>query len=291
MNNNFIFLVVVYNKKLEDSTTLKTLLKYDLAGSKVVIHNNGPENVIIPHVMADLFSKINCTVELINCVSNKPLGTLYNEFVVNNTFFDKYIILDDDSTITDSYIDFLHQDDYDLGLPKIISIKDGVTYYPIKNDDVVLENAYLDIQGVFSIGSGLIFTRLFLDTFSKYSISPFDDRYALYGVDFSLFRRMRKLSNKSVGFRVKTCGKIFHSLSRTEGEESRFRCKERLIDLSLTTRHYPTFKIYSDFLKKIIKETLFCRFGNLYAMFVSYLCGSHPRCRKINCLNRPLSKK
>ncbi|MDM9678480.1 glycosyl transferase [Raoultella planticola] len=280
MARKIIFLIVLFNKNINESTTIKTLLNSNITEVDVIIHNNGPDEILLPLDFFDVFRSRAINVELVNYIQNKPLSILYNEFIFSNPHYDKYILFDDDSVITSSFVEQIYISDYDVLLPKITSSKDNETYYPIVNDVVVTGDKFLSVEGVFSIGSGLILTRTLIDKFFKYSLKPFDENFALYGVDFSLFRRMNILAAKRETFKVKTAGEILHSLSRTEGDESKFRREERLIDFSLTTRHYPSFTQVYRFVKKSIKEILFLRFRNFYVMYDSLLHGTHPRCRQ-----------
>lgn len=280
MTEKIIFLIVLYNKNIDESTTVKTLLdSSSVLDVKIIIHNNGPDDITLPLSVFNAFRKKGADIELVNCTQNKPLSILYNEFVFFNSDYDKYILFDDDSVITNAFVEQIYSTDYDLLLPKITSIKDRQTYYPIIDEVVITDDKFLPVKRVFSIGSGLIFTRVFLDKFSKHSLKPFDESFALYGVDFSLFRRMSRLESKGEKFKIKSAGQILHSLSRTEGKETKFRREERLIDFSLTTRHYPSFVQIYRFFKKSIKEILCLRVRNLYVMYESFFHGSHPRCR------------
>lgn len=279
MPNKIIFLIVLYNKVVEESTTVITLLESDITNAKIIIHNNGPAEVLLSSHILNAFNEKHINVELVNCVQNKPLSILYNQFLSSNPDYDKYVLLDDDSVITREYVDQLHMSDYELLLPRISSVQDGTIYYPILNESVITGDKFLATKGLFSIGSGLILTSGFLDKFVKVNFKPFDEKFALYGVDFSLFRRMNILSEQGEFFKVKTAGEIIHSLSRTDGVESKFRREERLIHFSLTTRNYPSYYQCYIFLKRSIKEILFFRVRNLYVMYDAFLHGSHPRCR------------
>lgn len=124
--------VVVYNKKIEDSATLNTLVEHDFFNSKLVIHNNGPESITLKGKLAEkIEAKFKC-VELINSLNNLPLSMLYNDFIRNNEEAGRFIILDDDSTITEAFVRAVNYNEDDMELPRIISRVDGVTYYPIE---------------------------------------------------------------------------------------------------------------------------------------------------------------
>ncbi|MFI8418273.1 glycosyltransferase family 2 protein [Serratia sp. NPDC078593] len=271
--------IVVYNKKVSESTTINTLSKYVLKNSVLVIYNNGPKEVALDKTIESELQEKFMGVKVVNNLSNSPLSILYNEFIAGYADADKYVILDDDSTITDSFIKALDDDDYDIELPKIISRTDQVTYYPISSGEVVSFDGFLKTQGTFSIGSGLIIKRSMVDIFNKHKITLFDENFALYGVDVSLFRRMYKLDKQGESFKIRTKSNILHSLSRVEGEESAFRKKERLIDVAISTRRYPTLRMHVHLFKKLLMSLFGGDFAGFYAILNAYCYGMHPRCR------------
>ena len=162
--------VVVYNKSIEDSITLNTLVEYDFLNSKLVIHNNGPKNISLVGDVARRLNDKFKDVELINCLSNSPLSILYNEFINNNLDAKQFIILDDDSTITDEFVRAINANEADMELPRIISRTDHVTYYPIEAKKVVTVDRELDPRTSFSIGSGLVIHHSLVEKFHKHNV-------------------------------------------------------------------------------------------------------------------------
>lgn len=281
MKHDNAMIVVVYNKKIADSITLNTLINYDFHSTNLVIHNNGPESISLDDEMAIAIGEKFKSVELINCLSNLPLSVLYNEFIRNNLGVEQFIILDDDSTITDEFVRAINANESDLELPRIVSRTDDLTYYPIEDKKIVTTDRELDPKTSFSIGSGLVIHRSLVEKFQKNNIDPFDENYALYGVDVSIFRRMYKLIEKGESFKIKTSSYLKHSLSRAEGKESPFRIKERLIDVAVTTRRYPTLRMHIHLLKKILIQLASFKFGNVSSMLSAYYTGMHPRCKSL----------
>ncbi|HFV9295193.1 glycosyl transferase [Serratia fonticola] len=272
-------IVIVYNKKLEDSVTLNTMVHYDFHDTRLVIHNNGPEHVSLN---GDLERKIKVKfkeVELINCLSNYPLSKLYNDFIAKNSNAKQFIILDDDSSITDEFVSAIFYNEVDLELPRIISRADDEVYYPIEGKTVVTVTCDLDPKTSYSIGSGLIINNSLVSKFQKHNIKIFDENFALYGVDVSLFRRIYQLINKGEIFKIRTSSYLKHSLSRTEGKESSFRVKERLIDVAVATRRYPSFRSHVYLSKKIMTNIVKFNFDNVYLILNAYFSGMHPRCK------------
>ena len=272
-----VILIVIYNKEVRDSSTFRTLILNGVHDLHIVIHNNGPEIIYLPPEIVSELELLNVTITLNNCIQNMPLACLYNEFIDFYADYDKFVLLDDDSTLTTSYMNSLYNNDYDIELPKIVSVVDGKTYYPISRDLVCINDDYLDPSTTISIGSGIIITRSFLEKFSKKGLKIFDEKYAFYGVDSSLFRRMWKLKREGQDFRIKSSSTIIHSLSRTEGPESIFRKNERLMDFAITMRHYPSFSGYLSLLKKGLKQLVTLKMKDFILMFRCFFSGIHPR--------------
>ncbi|WP_321147883.1 glycosyltransferase family 2 protein, partial [Serratia marcescens] len=238
-------LVVLYNKKLSESKTLRTLLSHQILNAELFIANNGPHKIEIES--DQFFNQLEShfiKVQVANFVENRPLSIIYNDFIESNSVAKKFVLLDDDSEVPESFIKVINSenDDFDLELPRIKSVNDGVIYYPVEHGHVVAEDKNnLDVQSTISIGSGLIISRRFIDKFSAAGMKLFDERFALYGVDFSLFRIMKKINAKSnTHFAIRTNSYINHSLSRAAGKTSEHTVNERLYDAILSARHYPS---------------------------------------------------
>jgi len=275
-------LVVLYDKQVDDSSTIKTLLDAELRDTMLVVHNNGPVSISISQDLSNKFSLFNTSISLVNCINNKPLSMLYNDFISTYSYFDKFILLDDDSEVTSSFINALYEDDYDLEIPKIVSRSDEVTYYPLSNGKVITHDGFIPVAGTHSIGSGLMFTNRFVSIFNKHNMKLFDENYALYGVDVSLFRRMWYLNSLGEVFKMKTSSTIIHSLSRTEQKQSTFRHTERLIDYAISVRRYPSIRAYASFIKKGLKQLIKFKFKDFTLMCSSFISGVHPRSKSWN---------
>lgn len=277
--NKVVMLIVVYNKMIEDSETVNTLFSSGIKGIKVVIHNNGPQEIFISDVLKDKFSTLNWEVSLINCIVNQPLSILYNEFILANPGYDTYSLLDDDTKISHDFVQALIFGESDVELPKIISKIDAKQYYPLVGKKVFEGEGIIVGDNVFSIGSGLTFSQSLIKTFEKHNLSLFDENFALYGVDFSFFRRLILLKSKGEKFEITSNSKLLHSLSKVESIQSTFRRQERLIDFVLTVRHYPTFRLYLSLIKRMLTEIRFKRGDDLKIMIKTFLSGKHVRCK------------
>ncbi|RLM18273.1 hypothetical protein BIY29_18485 [Brenneria alni] len=275
-----IILVVIYDKCIDESMTLKTIAKFGFSNSKLLIYNNGPLNISIDeNCFPELFSSFD-SIELINDISNKPLSYLYNDFIEKYDRVKKYIILDDDTIITESFHYSVLYSEYDIELPRIVSNFDGEIYYPISSGIVVEGDEILDAKDTFSIGSGLIINRRVIDKFQKHKLNPFNEAFALYGVDISFFRNIKVLINLGEVFTMRTSSILYHSLSRVEENQSSFRTRERLIDFALAVRHYPTLWSFLSLIKKVIIFSSRLKFHESFLMIRIFLSGIHPRCKK-----------
>ncbi|MCG8706884.1 glycosyl transferase [Brenneria sp. 4F2] len=280
MKSDIVILVVLYNKKIEDSTTIRTLCENNLNKTTLIIHNNGPHAVDFPDSISRKIKEKFDDVIFLNTTENKPLSFLYNDTIDKYDSTEKFVFFDDDSQVTDSFVRALYADDYDIEMPRIISLSDNLIYYPQANGKVVQEDDELDPFNLFSIGSGLIIHRRLIDKFRKNRIKLFDEHYALYGVDFSLFRNIYALHKSGEVFNLKTSSFLYHSLSRTEGKDPPFRKLERLIDFALTVRWYPSLKLYFIFFAKCIRAIFFLRWNEASVIISTYIRGNHPRCQK-----------
>ncbi|MEH5251408.1 glycosyltransferase family 2 protein, partial [Klebsiella variicola] len=270
-------LIVLYNKEIHESTTIETLLKLGLSGVKIVIHNNGPREISMTHEQVQRF-QMNCIdLEFINCTDNQPLSVVYNNFIKKNPQYEVFSIFDDDSNISSDYALVLNDCSFEIELPKIESRIDNRVYYPVVDNHVFSAIGTIVGKRVFSIGSGLTFTRSVVDKFISHKLDLFDEHYALYGVDFSFFRRIQILQKKGEEFLMSSNFSLLHSLSKAESIQSNFRHKERLVDFALTVRHYPTPHLYFSLLKRVVLDAFKLNFKDVNLIIKTFFNGAHPR--------------
>ncbi|WP_241587730.1 hypothetical protein [Rosenbergiella epipactidis] len=237
-------LVILYGKGLHDSKTISKLLDTTIDECCYLhIVNNGPEEILISNnnVLESLKIKFkNVLVE--QFLENRPLSFLYNSFLNND--YDRFIFFDDDSDIPlyffrNSLNVFKSEVGIDIQLPIIKSIVSNKYFYPVVNDVVIKKSGFTESNDeVFSIGSGIIIYSSLINKFREFNLTLFDNRFALYGVDFSLFRRIHFLKKKGINVGVYITQELKHSLSRESGSISKWREKERLIDYTLTSLFY-----------------------------------------------------
>ncbi|BDA88563.1 hypothetical protein E3AUHO_12490 [Klebsiella pneumoniae subsp. pneumoniae] len=254
---NSILLVILYNKNFNQSSTLESLLhsKYD---GDLLIFNNGPLSLdITDSFYLQLKNKFRFVGFNEDC-SNRPLSVIYNDFVKEYKY-DRYFFFDDDTNVTDEFLSSKNNNSIDVSLPIIKSITDKKAYYPRVNNVVCEHEIFLnDSDYVISIGSGLMITSKLIDKFNAEQMTLFDERFSLYGVDFSLFRRIKLLRTKNIQINIEIAGELCHSLSRVDGRESTFRIRERSIDVVLTKILYPTENAFINYLSifKVLIKTV-----------------------------------
>lgn len=275
--NNIAIVVVLYGKELIDSKTIMSMVDFEINFYSLTIYNNGPvtlsDDDSIFNKLKDKFKSIR----VINDLNNSPLSKIYNKFLTEVESF-SYIIMDDDTELNTSYIEMLGRNalnpKYDIIIPKILS-KDGQQYYPISNGiPVSSEGVVSDLPNILSISSGIVINET---AFSKLSLTNkciFDERYALYGIDTSFFKNITK--NKKVSIAVESY--LLHSLSRAEFSDSPFRRKERLLDLAISTRCYPSPFNFYYFIKTFLKLNIAGDFNLALLLVRVFLKGKHPKC-------------
>ncbi|MER3979940.1 glycosyltransferase [Klebsiella pneumoniae] len=242
--------IVIYKKNdLDLSATLVSLKPYIHLFNNITIVNNGPEALLVNESL--YFKKKNVTI--IEHLANRSLSSIYNDFIKGKSS-ERFVILDDDTEILDSYISNLvfSRKKFDLGLPIIRSNHDKKIYYPVNRNTSLKDNfEYNHQKGDYSISSGMIISSKLINRLCKEVGNVFDERISLYGVDISLFKRLDKLViNKAVFIQSGTI--LEHDLSKFSKDSSKFRKKELLIDLILQNN------IYGDnFIKISLKNILF----------------------------------
>jgi GT2 family glycosyltransferase len=264
-----IFIVLVYNKDIFESQSLKSLLiqKENIPQkSEIVIFNNGvnifkQEDKI--KFIQDLFDF--SSVSFIHGGKNESLARIYNRIICD---YDakKYVLLDDDTELNE---EFLHNSQLNnaLIMPKIKS--KNIEIYPFRRSYRANTFKFITISSGLCISSDLL---------SKVKVKYgdcFDERFKLYGVDTSFCLRLCKLDKFS--FSIK--GALDHSLSKFEKETTNiknFRYRERAIADALILRNYISFYSLINTLKFLIKLGVYRRFYEIKLWLTTYVKNKHP---------------
>lgn len=271
-------LVILYGKDFTQSQTLKCILDFENKIDNLVVVNNGPEKLNDEDSFLNLLKLKHNQVCLFEFLENKPLSWIYNDFVANFKS-DYYVIFDDDTYISkESEKQIFNLSDIDIEIPKIYAIQDKKQYYPIVNGNIYTSYGLIaEYSEIYSIGSGLIFSKNVKDVFRDNNLELFDSNFSLYGVDISFFRKVNYLKGENIAFKVSSLISIDHSLSRAEGEISEWRYIERLYDQTLSIKYYQKFKMFR-LLKLLIKN--FRKLNRIQVILMTYFNGFHPRCAK-----------
>ncbi|MGI1250010.1 hypothetical protein ACIAIL_29835 [Raoultella ornithinolytica] len=283
-----IVAVIIFGKMPTDSLTLNKIYNIEQVNFKLLIVNNGPSIIKMDEPLLQQYVNKGIEVDIENHIDNKPLSIIYNEVISNNEKFDRFIFFDDDSNLDNNFfsdLDMTLQNDTDLQLPVILD--KGIIYYPvidgtpIKEQDISLKNKLQYSNTLFSIGSGLVIYSSLVDKFKSRNMQLFDERFALYGVDYSLFRRLSILRDSNIDINIVVCSKINHSLSRVDAEFSPWRHRERLYDIVLTEKFYSKSAFLSSIslLKLSLFELLKGRVNNVLLIARTFFIGHHPRCK------------
>lgn len=268
------FIVVVYNKQLEFSETINSLLRLGKEKKfSCCIVNNGPCKVdfmdkkLYPNILFNFNEYLN----------NLPLSYVYNRFIQDYSGYDRFVILDDDSVLTESFVDRVFaEDSYDIELPKIYN-KDGKLFYPLKKWSVIesFEDNFDLKDVVFSIGSGLVINKSIIKIFKKNSMKVFNESFAFYGVDFSFFWELQRLD---CNFKITSKSKIIHDMS-LHGVISDFKLQELYVNFALQIRYYPSVVNFKNFIYSFLNSLKNRKFDIIKEMMRALITGKHKRCR------------
>lgn len=253
MKTKGTLLIVIYNKSILESTTLSSLIQYpkSLHNIDLLIWNNGPNEVdsSLPKKYQDKFA----SVTIHQTLHNVSLSKIYNQALKhkNNTFC---IILDDDSTLTENYLDVAVNADDGLCLVPILTNNGEIQSPTVNKEKISTTGNPESLKKFRAAGSGVIIGQHFADKVKQVYGSTFDERFLLYGVDMTFFMRVEAANLLS---RVRVVPGFEHSYSRLENKKnslSEFRIKERSYDEGLRVRYYkskPSLLLYTF---KLIKK-------------------------------------
>ncbi len=278
---NIAMVVIIYNKSLEASTTLQSLLKFNHAIHDLVIVNNGPNEIKPDAFFANLELK-HTHVFLENHLENKPLSWIYNDLI--ERFDADYFVLFDDDTILNPQYEmhlFTSLNQTDIEFPKIYARVENVQHFPMVNNTLLIESGELqNIKTIFSVGSGLILSRRLKHIFIKRFEHVFDQRFAFYGVDSTFFIRLNLLLRENISFKITSCSYLNHGLSLTEEALTPWRKREFIYENTLKVKYYSgnRFMARLKFVRLMYRKLSHFEFSDLKLVIKTFLSGKHPRC-------------
>lgn len=271
-----VILILLYNKSISESETWLKLYKssVDTSSVSLIVWNNGPSSISLE--LEYLNENRWGSVELIQTLDNKPLSYIYNQ-VIERYPAERYVFLDDDSQLTETYLMAMASSNAGVAVPAILS--HGEYRSPTVSGKFT-PGPYQVTDKVIAIGSGIGVRHDIAQKIKNHYGDVFDSRFALYGVDTTFFLRLYQLG---LSDQVEMIDGFEHSLSRLESESqamSRFRQVERAYDHGLTMRHYIPWR---QAIFVIVKQALKLALGKLTWLQFVALCkafktGRHPKC-------------
>ncbi|CAG67528.1 MULTISPECIES: glycosyltransferase family 2 protein [Acinetobacter] len=278
---NVAMVVIVYNKALNESTTLQSLLTFTHAIQELVIVNNGPEQLDEDEFFFALKQK-HSQVYLENYLQNKPLSWIYND-LIEKYDADYYVLFDDDTIINSQYENHLFNtlDQTDIEFPKIFARVEHVQHFPVLNNALLKDSGELsNIETIFSVGSGLILSKRLKYIFIERFGHVFDQHFAFYGVDSTFFIRLNLLLSENIPFKITSCSYLNHGLSLTEEALTPWRKREFIYENTLKVKYYSgnTFMARLKFIRLMYRKLSHFEFSDLKLVIKTFLSGKHPRC-------------
>jgi hypothetical protein len=236
------FCIILYNKSIEESQTINTLVYYfkknNILGD-IVVFNNGP-NLIKTQACKYL--------QVHNILINASLSRLYNKFITEFKA-EYYVFMDDDTNLCEGYLNELSGNKNDIFFPRILC--DGTEHYP------VLKN-----NKIQTITSGLTLSSIFCKKIISKNGTIFDERFDLYGIDTAFCNLINK--NKlpySISDNI-----IEHDLSHISSGDNSFREIEVLLANSASLIQY--FSI------RLLLSVLYGQFKMIRSIKISVLFSS-----------------
>lgn len=271
-----VILILLYNKSISESETWLKLYNssVDTSSVSLIVWNNGPSSISLE--LEYLNENRWGSVELIQTLDNKPLSYIYNQ-VIELYPAERYVFLDDDSQLTETYLIAMASSNAGVAVPGILSHGE---YRSPTVSGKFNPGPYQVTDKVIAIGSGIGVRHDIAQKIKNHYGDVFDSRFALYGVDTTFFLRLHQLG---LSDQVEMIDGFEHSLSRLESESqamSRFRQVERAYDLGLTMRHYTPweqaiFVIFKQAVKLTLGKLTWLQF---VALCKAFKTGRHPKC-------------
>lgn len=233
MNLKVVAVIVVYNKKIEESITCKSILNSDNESIEILIVDNSTSN---------LGNREYCMkngIDYISMEGNKGLSKAYNVAVEACRKKDVIILFDDDTEVTEEYFDKLDAElniypEVDIFAP-IIYGQDGVIYSPneynfMRSNLIKLSNQEIPQEKFNAIASCL---AIRMKVFEEYR---FNEKLFVDQVDQNFFYDQRKKGTKFKKLDVKIHQNFYQRGETLTPEAGWRRLKLRIIDIMRQTR-------------------------------------------------------
>lgn len=233
MKSNIVAVIVIYNKKVEDSITCKNILNNS---------DNSLGMLVVDNSTSDFGNKAYCSKKNIDYISmdgNKGLSKAYNAAVDACKEKDAIILFDDDTEVTEEYFEKLDDaltiyHDVDIFAP-IIYGQDGVIYSPneynfMRSNFIKSPNQEVSQKKFNAIASCLAIRMRVFDNYR------FNEKLFVDQVDQNFFYDQRKKNAKFQKIDVKILQNFYQRGKNLTPEAGWRRLKLRIIDIMRQTR-------------------------------------------------------
>lgn len=233
MKSNIVAVIVIYNKKVEDSITCKNILNNS---------DNSLGMLVVDNSTSDFGNKAYCSKKNIDYISmdgNKGLSKAYNAAVDACKEKDAIILFDDDTEVTEEYFEKLDDaltiyHDVDIFAP-IIYGQDGVIYSPneynfMRSNFIKSPNQEVSQKKFNAIASCLAIRMRVFDNYR------FNEKLFVDQVDQNFFYDQRKKNAKFQKIDVKILQNFYQRGKNLMPEAGWRRLKLRIIDIMRQTR-------------------------------------------------------
>lgn len=184
------FLVVVYSTSPDLTTTLKSLTTLDFPSARILPKFSIWDNSEQGFGKASI-STLPGEVTYHHSGKNEPLSKVYNTLISNSAGSDYFIVLDDDSGITNDYIsslDLFFRSSVPVAVPQILFNHNLISPGTVKG----VRGRALNLQNLVTgpVPSKNIVAMMSGTVISKEALSQglkFDERLNFYGVDTRFF--------------------------------------------------------------------------------------------------------
>lgn len=281
-----IMTVVLQNKTYQASQTLNCLIGTYNLNTDLLIINNGPKAITFDknfiHTLGFYVKSINIKAFL----DERPLSWIYNGVINEFNAYDRFIFFDDDVLLDSNHLaklDAYYAEDVDVQIPNIKDIISKKIHYPRINKETqkIPNGTKINAQySLISINSGLVIYRGLIDKFSDHNMEVFDNRFAIYGVDYNFFNRLAILKRANYDICIQIVNTI-ESLAKTiANSDSVSQEEERLYDRVLSGKYYSRnkFILCCRMTKISLNQLVRFKFSNINLIIKTFAKGKHPRC-------------
>jgi GT2 family glycosyltransferase len=242
-----IILVVLYNRDLETSETLQSLIKNKdvLSNVDIFIWNNTSDPKIDPSLLQGIFGNIDVFYHSDGI--NTSISKVYNHLIGNYLCNYKYLtILDHDTTITDTFLTELlsamEQEKANLILPRILSrgkiVSPAKLYFFLGSYYKNIDVDFIKAKHITAINSGMtIRSDYFFESGFRY-----DENLDFYGTDDDFMISYCKNDSRVQVLRS-TLEHDLNYYSDEDVERKAWRFNQFTKGLLYNNRHMPVLKL------------------------------------------------